>query len=43
MRKIEDASKIIGFRSVMAHQYSSVDPDDVWSAISSKIPVFGKT
>lgn len=40
MHQIEDSGKIIAFRNVLMHMYSSVDNDDVWSAIESKLPEF---
>jgi uncharacterized protein with HEPN domain len=40
MQQIEDSKKIIAFRNVLMHMYSSVDNDDVWSAVESKLPAF---
>ncbi|MBW4040392.1 MAG: DUF86 domain-containing protein [Acidobacteria bacterium] len=40
MQQIEDSKKIIAFRTVLMHMYSTVDNDDVWSAIQSKLPAF---
>lgn len=36
--RLPEANKIVAFRNVLVHQYSSVDNDDVWSAIQVKIP-----
>jgi len=38
MQRIEDSNKIIAFRHVLMHNYFSVDDDDVWSAVESKLP-----
>ncbi len=40
MQQIEDSKKIIAFRNVLMHNYPSVDNDDVWSAVESKLPAF---
>jgi len=40
MQQIEDSKKIIAFRNVLMHTYASVDNDDVWSAVQSKLPAF---
>lgn len=40
MQQIEDSKKIIAFRNVLMHMYSTVDNDDVWSAVESKLPAF---
>jgi uncharacterized protein with HEPN domain len=40
MQQIEDSKKIIAFRNVLMHKYPSVDNDDVWSAVESKLPAF---
>jgi uncharacterized protein with HEPN domain len=38
MQQIEDSHKIVAFRNVLMHNYFSVDNDDVWSAVESKLP-----
>jgi len=40
MKHIEESQKIVAFRNVLVHEYSTVDNDDVWSAITSKLPRF---
>jgi uncharacterized protein with HEPN domain len=40
MQQIEDSNKIVAFRNVLMHNYFSVDNDDVWSAVESKLPAF---
>jgi uncharacterized protein with HEPN domain len=42
MKHIEESQKIVAFRNVLVHEYSTVDNDDVWSAITSKLPPFRK-
>jgi uncharacterized protein with HEPN domain len=38
IQHLPEANKIVAFRNVLVHQYSSVDNDDVWSAIQVKVP-----
>lgn len=38
VQTIEDSGQIIGFRNVLVHNYATVDQDDVWSAVQSKLP-----
>jgi uncharacterized protein with HEPN domain len=35
-----EARKIIDFRNVVVHEYATVDDEEVWSAIQSKLPAF---
>jgi uncharacterized protein with HEPN domain len=35
-----EARKIIDFRNVVVHQYATVDDEEVWSAVRSKLPTF---
>jgi uncharacterized protein with HEPN domain len=37
---ILEARKIIDFRNVVVHEYATVDDEEVWSAIQSKLPAF---
>jgi uncharacterized protein with HEPN domain len=37
---IVEARKIIDFRNVVVHQYATVDDEEVWSAVRSKLPHF---
>jgi len=37
---ILEARKIIDFRNVVVHKYASVDDEEVWSAVRSKLPSF---
>jgi uncharacterized protein with HEPN domain len=37
---IFDARAIVNFRNVVVHQYASVDDDEVWSVVRSKLPAF---
>jgi uncharacterized protein with HEPN domain len=37
---IIDARKIVDFRNVVVHQYATVDDEEVWSAVQSKLPGF---
>jgi len=38
MKELHETQKIIGFRNILVHQYSTVDNDDVWSLIQLKLP-----
>ncbi len=37
---ILEARKIIDFRNVVVHEYATVDDEEVWSAVRSKLPSF---
>jgi uncharacterized protein with HEPN domain len=39
---IIEARKIIDFRNVIVHQYATVDDEEVWSAVQSKLPLLRK-
>jgi uncharacterized protein with HEPN domain len=36
---IIEARKIIDFRNILVHQYATVDDEEVWSAVQSKLPL----
>ena len=35
-----EARKIVDFRNLIIHQYSTVDDREVWSAVRAKLPEF---
>jgi uncharacterized protein with HEPN domain len=40
MHQFEQSRQIVAFRNVLAHEYATIDNDDVWSAIQFKLPAF---
>ena len=39
---IPDARQIIGMRNILIHNYSAVNPDDLWTAATSSVPALLK-
>jgi uncharacterized protein with HEPN domain len=39
---ILESRKIVDFRNTMVHQYATVDDEEVWSAVQSKLPELRK-
>lgn len=37
--EITDASKIVGFRNVLVHNYSRINNDEVWAMVHTDLPL----
>lgn len=40
IRRLPDASKIIGLRNILAHEYGVVDHEILWIAVQNQLPAF---